>query len=74
VSPHISPETIQTYVLSRLWTKRHFKYIENFGEQVPPLVRKLEKEGRGNNSEDEIVKTGDVSRVKVSEKKADEKR
>lgn len=34
--------------------------ISNFGEQVLPLVRKLEKEGRGKNVEDEIERTGEV--------------
>jgi alkanesulfonate monooxygenase len=43
--------------------------IENFGARVLPLVRKLEKEGRGKNAEEEIARTGDVYRAK----KVDEK-
>lgn len=42
--------------------------IENFGEEVLPLVRKLEAEGRGKNAEDEIARTGDVYRARKSEK------
>lgn len=38
--------------------------IQNFGEKVLPLVRKLEREGRGKNAEDEILRTGDVYRAK----------
>ncbi|CAG8955116.1 hypothetical protein HYFRA_00007131 [Hymenoscyphus fraxineus] len=34
--------------------------ISIFGEQVLPLVRKLEKEGRGKNAADEIERTGEV--------------
>lgn len=40
--------------------------VEHFGEQVLPLVRKLEKEGRGKDVEDEIRRTGDVYRKKVA--------
>jgi len=40
--------------------------IENFGSQVLPLVRKLEKEGRGKNAEDEIRRTGDVYKSRKS--------
>jgi alkanesulfonate monooxygenase len=36
--------------------------VEDFGKQVLPLVRKLEKEGRGKNAEEEIKRTGDVYR------------
>ena len=43
--------------------------IENFGSQVLPLVRKLEKEGRGKNTADEIARTGDVYKAKNVEKK-----
>jgi alkanesulfonate monooxygenase SsuD/methylene tetrahydromethanopterin reductase-like flavin-dependent oxidoreductase (luciferase family) len=43
--------------------------IENFGEQILPLVRKLEKEGRGKNVEDEIERTGDVYRARKVESK-----
>ncbi len=42
--------------------------IKNFGAQVLPLVRKLEKEGRGKNAEDEIARTGDVYRARKVEK------
>jgi alkanesulfonate monooxygenase SsuD/methylene tetrahydromethanopterin reductase-like flavin-dependent oxidoreductase (luciferase family) len=42
--------------------------IENFGEKVLPLVRKLEKEGRGKNAEDEIARTGEVYRAREVEK------
>ncbi|KAJ8070591.1 hypothetical protein OCU04_000964 [Sclerotinia nivalis] len=38
--------------------------IQNFGEKVLPLVRKLEREGRGKDAEDEIRRTGDVYRAK----------
>lgn len=38
--------------------------IQQFGEQVLPLVRKLEAEGRGTNAEHEIGLTGDVYRAK----------
>ena len=37
--------------------------IEDFGAQVLPLVRKLEKEGRGKNAEDEITRTADIYRA-----------
>ncbi|KAE8445444.1 hypothetical protein EG329_013457 [Mollisiaceae sp. DMI_Dod_QoI] len=40
--------------------------IELFGKTVLPLVRKLEKEGRGKSAEDEIRRTGDVYRKKVA--------
>jgi alkanesulfonate monooxygenase SsuD/methylene tetrahydromethanopterin reductase-like flavin-dependent oxidoreductase (luciferase family) len=43
--------------------------IQNFGEQILPLVRKLEKEGRGKNAEDEIERTGDVYRARKVEVK-----
>jgi alkanesulfonate monooxygenase len=36
--------------------------VEEFGKQVLPLVRKLEREGRGKNAEEEIKRTGDVYR------------
>jgi alkanesulfonate monooxygenase len=42
--------------------------IENFGKQVLSLMRKLEKEGRGKNAEDEIARTGDVYRARNPEK------
>ena len=38
--------------------------IEDFGERVLPLVRKLEAEGRGKSAEEEISRTGDVYRAK----------
>lgn len=38
--------------------------IEAFGRSVIPLVRKLESEGRGKDSTDEITRTGDVYRSK----------
>jgi alkanesulfonate monooxygenase SsuD/methylene tetrahydromethanopterin reductase-like flavin-dependent oxidoreductase (luciferase family) len=38
--------------------------IEAFGRDVLPLVRKLEAEGRGKDSEDEIARTGEVYRAK----------
>jgi alkanesulfonate monooxygenase SsuD/methylene tetrahydromethanopterin reductase-like flavin-dependent oxidoreductase (luciferase family) len=41
--------------------------IENFGREVLPLVRRLEKEGRGKNVEEEIERTGDVYRARKSE-------
>jgi alkanesulfonate monooxygenase len=34
--------------------------IEKFGKEVLPLVRKLEAEGRGKDSEDEVRRTGEV--------------
>lgn len=40
--------------------------IEQFGEKVLTLFRKLEKEGRGKDVEDEIRRTGDVYRKKVA--------
>lgn len=42
--------------------------IESFGREVLPLVRKLEKEGRGKDREDEIRRTGDVYRARKTEK------
>lgn len=42
--------------------------IENFGREVIPLVRKLEKEGRGKNADEEIERTGEVYRARKSEK------
>ncbi|KAL3419900.1 luciferase family protein [Phlyctema vagabunda] len=42
--------------------------IEIFGREILPLVRKLEAEGRGKNSEDEIARTGDVYRARKVEK------
>lgn len=36
--------------------------IRLFGEQVLPLVRELEKQGRGKDEEDEVRRTGDVYR------------
>jgi alkanesulfonate monooxygenase SsuD/methylene tetrahydromethanopterin reductase-like flavin-dependent oxidoreductase (luciferase family) len=41
--------------------------IENFGQGVLPLVRKLEAEGRGKIAEDEIERTGDVYRARKKE-------
>jgi hypothetical protein len=38
--------------------------IEHYGREVLPLVRKLEKEGRGRNEEEEIERTGEVYRAK----------
>ena len=38
--------------------------IQAFGDKVLSLVRKLEKEGRGKDVEDEIRRTGDVYREK----------
>ncbi|KAI9798851.1 MAG: hypothetical protein M1833_004354 [Piccolia ochrophora] len=37
--------------------------IQSFGEQVLPLVRKLESEGRGSDEQHEISITGDVYRA-----------
>lgn len=37
--------------------------IEQFGKEVLPLVRQLEKEGRGKNANFEIARTGDVYRA-----------
>ncbi|KAE9362609.1 bacterial luciferase-like protein [Stipitochalara longipes BDJ] len=42
--------------------------IENFGKEILSLVRKLEKEGRGKNPDEEIEKTGEVYRATKSEK------
>ena len=39
--------------------------IESFGEQVLPLVRRLEKEGRGKVADYEIKRTGDVYRKRT---------
>jgi alkanesulfonate monooxygenase len=47
--------------------------IAAFGEQVLPLVRKLEAEGRGKDANYEIGLTGDVYREKKVEEKAEEK-
>lgn len=41
--------------------------IQQFGEQVLPLVRKLEAEGRGKDTEHEISLTGDVYRERKKE-------
>ena len=41
--------------------------IQQFGEQVLPLVRKLEAEGRGKDVDYEIELTGDVYREKKAE-------
>ncbi|KAM3068219.1 hypothetical protein ACMFMG_011265 [Clarireedia jacksonii] len=38
--------------------------IQDFGEKVLPLVRKLEREGRGKDPDDEIRRTGDVYRAR----------
>lgn len=38
--------------------------IELFGREVLPLVRELEKTGRGKDTEFEIQRTGDVYRKK----------
>lgn len=38
--------------------------IELFGREVLPLVRELEKSGRGKDTEFEIARTGDVYRKK----------
>jgi alkanesulfonate monooxygenase len=38
--------------------------IEQFGREVIPLVRELERQGRGKDVEDEIRRTGDVYRKK----------
>ncbi|KAK4226312.1 luciferase-like domain-containing protein [Podospora fimiseda] len=40
--------------------------IEQFGREVLPLVRKLEAEGRGKDSEYEIGQTGDVYRKRTA--------
>ena len=46
----------------------HYKdYIENYGELVLRLVRKLEKTGRGKNSEDENARTDNVYRARKVE-------
>ncbi|KAK6580777.1 hypothetical protein PZA11_007013 [Diplocarpon coronariae] len=42
--------------------------IENFGTDVLPLVRSLEKLGRGKNADEEIKLTGDVYRARKAEK------
>jgi alkanesulfonate monooxygenase len=34
--------------------------VARFGKEVLPLVRKLEAEGRGKDSEDEVRRTGEV--------------
>ncbi|EKD16922.1 uncharacterized protein L3040_006209 [Drepanopeziza brunnea f. sp. 'multigermtubi'] len=44
--------------------------IEDFGKEVLPLVRRLEKEGRGKNVEEEIERTGDVYRARDKTQKA----
>lgn len=41
--------------------------IQRFGDQVLPLVRKLEAEGRGKDVEHEIKLTGDVYRARKKE-------
>ena len=46
--------------------------IENFGEKVLTLVRKLEAEGRGSNADEEIKRTGDVYRTKKRKAPTDE--
>jgi alkanesulfonate monooxygenase SsuD/methylene tetrahydromethanopterin reductase-like flavin-dependent oxidoreductase (luciferase family) len=38
--------------------------IEHYGREVLPLIRKLEKEGRGRDAEEEIERTGEVYRAK----------
>ena len=38
--------------------------IEAFGQSVIPLVRRLEKEGRGKDANEEIARTGDVYRAR----------
>lgn len=38
--------------------------IELFGKEVLPLVRELEKQGRGNDTDFEIARTGDVYKSK----------
>lgn len=38
--------------------------LEAFGEQVLPLVRRLEREGRGKDAADEIARTGEVYRAR----------
>jgi alkanesulfonate monooxygenase len=38
--------------------------IEQFGREVLPLVRELEKQGRGKDEEYEIGLTGDVYRAR----------
>ncbi|KAF7191151.1 FMNH(2)-dependent dimethylsulfone monooxygenase [Pseudocercospora fuligena] len=43
--------------------------IEQFGREVLPLVRKLEAQGRGKNTDYEISLTGDVYRAKNQDKK-----
>jgi alkanesulfonate monooxygenase SsuD/methylene tetrahydromethanopterin reductase-like flavin-dependent oxidoreductase (luciferase family) len=41
--------------------------IDGFGEQVLPLVRRLEQEGRGKDAQDEISRTGDVYKARKVE-------
>jgi len=41
--------------------------IEQFGREVLPLVRELEKQGRGKDVDHEIALTGDVYRAKPKE-------
>jgi alkanesulfonate monooxygenase len=41
--------------------------IEHFGKEVLPLIRELEKEGRGGNAHEEIERTGEVYRAKKVE-------
>lgn len=43
--------------------------IENFGKEVLPLIRRLEKEGRGKKAEEEIARTGDVYKAKEKTEK-----
>jgi alkanesulfonate monooxygenase len=43
--------------------------IQQFGEQILPLVRKLEAEGRGKDAEYEIKLTGDVYRERKTVEK-----
>ncbi|SMY18631.1 unnamed protein product [Zymoseptoria tritici ST99CH_1A5] len=38
--------------------------IEHFGKEVLPLVRELEKQGRGKDEADEVRRTGDVYKAK----------
>jgi alkanesulfonate monooxygenase len=44
--------------------------IEVFGKQVIPLIRKLEKEGRGKDAKDEIALTGDVYKARNLDRKS----
>jgi alkanesulfonate monooxygenase len=41
--------------------------IEQFGREILPLVRELEKQGRGKDVDDEIRRTGDVYRERKKE-------